>query len=189
MSLERRSSGRSDELFVAPPLSNSALRSATLSMRIRSYCFALVLLACGHDPRPVIPCGPEPDFIVSISAEDGSLARDTVVRVYYGGGDSEHPEEFRIDADTPHFVLFCDVTDSAGNVIDAGVPGAGGEGGATSESSEPVEGIRCRMWTDGSAQLEVESSLHPTQRLNLTPKKNECIVTTEFLLKRGDAGM
>lgn len=126
---------------------------------------------------------------MSISAEDGSLARDTVVRVYYGGGDPEHPEEFRIDEKAPHFVLFCEVTDSAGNVIDAGMSGSGGEGGASTESNEPVAGIFCRMWTDGSAQLEVESSLHPTQRLNLTPKKNECIVRTDFVVKRGDAGM
>jgi hypothetical protein len=158
-------------------------------MWIRPWSLALLLLACGHDPPPAIPCGPEPDFIVSISAEDGLLPRDTVVRVYYGGGDSEDPEEFRIDEQAPHFVLFCDVTDGDGNVLDAGVPGAGGEGGGSSESSEPVAGIRCRMWTDGSAQLEVESSLHPTQRLNLTPKKDVCIVSTDFLLRRGDAGM
>lgn len=126
---------------------------------------------------------------MSISAEDGSLARDTVVRVYYGGGDPEQPEEFRIDERAPHFVLFCEVTDAAGNVIDQEIPGAGGEGGASPENRESVAGIRCRMWTDGSAQLEVESSEHPTQRLNLTPKKNECVVTTDFVLKRGDAGM
>lgn len=126
---------------------------------------------------------------MSISAEDGSLARDTVVRVYYGGGDPKQPEEFRIDEMAPHFVLFCEVTDSAGNVIDAVIPGAGGEGGASPESREPVSGIRCRMWTDGSAQLEVESPEHPTQRLNLTPKKNECTVATDFVVKRGDAGM
>jgi hypothetical protein len=158
-------------------------------MRIRFWCSALMVLACGHDPRPVIPCGPEPDFIVSISAEDGSLSRDTVVRVYYGGGDPEHPEEFRIDEQAPHFVLFCEVTDSARNAIDAGIPGVGGEAGASHENRDPVQGIRCRMWTDGSAQLEVESSFQPTQRLNLTPKKDECTVPTDFLLKRGDAGM
>lgn len=111
------------------------------------------------------------------------------MRVYYGGGDPEHPEEFRIGESAPHFVLFCDVIDGSGNVIDAGISGVGGEGGERNESQESVDGIRCRMWTDGSAQLEVESSAHPVQRLDLTPKKDECTVTTDFVLKRGDAGM
>jgi len=157
-------------------------------MCIRFWCSALLLLACGHDPRPPVPCGSGADFVVTINAEDGLLPRDTVVRVYYGAGDPEHPEEFRLDATTPHFVLFCELIDREGNAIDGGISGVGGEAGAGSDIADPVEGIRCQLWTDGSAQLEVESSLHPTQRLNLTPKKNVCTQQTAFSVKRGDAG-
>lgn len=149
-----------------------------------------LFMACGPDPRPPEPCNGKPNFAVLITAAEGPLPEDTVVRVHYGGG---APEEFRLAEPGIQRVLFCTVTDREGNPADAGVgsgapAGAGGEGGAATTAGE-AEALLCQLWSYGSADLEVETAEYPMQeRLRLRPDDRTCTVDVELELTRGDAG-
>jgi hypothetical protein len=131
---------------------------------------------------------------VLISAVGEPLPKDTVIRLYYGAGDPEHPEEFVLaDPGIPK-VLFCAASDRQGNKIDAGLPsqGSGGEsgaGGARGDETVSVDALSCDVWSFGAAELEIETASYPDQmRVSLTKKKGVCTVHSDVELERPDAG-
>ena len=156
----------------------------------------MIVVACGSDPKPTEPCKEgRPDFELLIKAAVGPLPEDLVVRLEHGAGEEEY---VLANPGTP-VVLFCDPSDREGNVVDAGAPqahggggagagGAGGEGGATSR--DPVEALFCRIWSFGSARVEVETVVYPmVEPLDLTHKEDVCTGQAELELEMSDGGM
>lgn len=158
-----------------------------------------VPVACGPDSRPPKPCGDEPDFVVQISAVEGPLPASTKVIVTYGSG----REEYAADAPTRPEILFCDVTDEDGVPIEAGAQPGAGTGGAGSVPSEGeggsaglangsgIAGLRCTLWTQGPATVEVVAEGYPELREDLRREEDgTCTLTKELeLLPEPDAGI
>lgn len=169
------------------------LGGALLARRL--IYLSLFVGACGPDKKPAPPCPSGPDFEVLISAEGEPLPSDTVVRLYYGAGDPEHPEEFVLaDPGVPK-VLFCSAADRDGNKIDGGLPepggggGDGGEGGVGGGKIVTVEALLCECWSFGSAELEIVTASYPDQeRVALKKKQDVCTVHSEVVLEKPDAG-
>ena len=165
----------------------------------------LVLLAlvasCGPDPEPPA-CHGGPDFSVLITAPNGPLPLETVVKLYYGGRAPEDPEVLTIaDPKTPQ-ALFCYVSDKHG-AYDAKGPalgskssataqstgGAGGEAGAGGVNDGTIPALVCNLYTDGSARLEVVTAYYDIARLELALKKGVCTVESSITLESTDASM
>jgi hypothetical protein len=155
---------------------------------------ALVRLAagCGSDPYPAEPCESGiPDFEVLIQAAVGPLPRDLLVRVEYGGGEEEY---LLADPGTP-VVMFCDHADRQRNTLtDGGLGGSGGEGGGGGQGGSTkfrgVEALLCKIWSFGSARIEVETMAYPdTMPLELTRKQNTCTVKADLELSLPDGGL
>ncbi|HEY3499682.1 MAG TPA: hypothetical protein VGK73_33555 [Polyangiaceae bacterium] len=164
---------------------------------VRRLTYLLVLVAaCGPDKKPQQPCPTGPDFEVLISAAVGPLPSDTVVRLYYGAGDPEHPEEFVLANPGVPKVLFCSAADREGNKVDGGLPsqtaasgGDGGESGAGGEKNVTVDALLCECWSFGSAELEIVTAEYPDEeRVALKKKQGVCTVTSEIVLEKPDAG-
>ncbi len=155
-------------------------------------------LACGPDARPEKPCGAEPDFTVLISAVDGPLPASVKVIVTYGSG----REEYVASSPTRPEILFCDVTDEDGVPLDGGADpssGAGGAGGAAGEGQGggpsgarrkgAIEGLRCALWTQGPATIEIIAEGYPDLVEELKREEGSCSSTKELeLAPEGDAG-
>jgi len=168
-------------------------------MRVQGLLLASLLLGCGPDPQQPQQCGGVPDFSVTISAKDGPLPTDTVIKLYYGGRSPNNPEVLTLaDPLTPQ-ALFCYPLDSSGKYNHdepaigakktsslAEVAGEGGEGGA---GSSEYTGVGCDLYTDGSARLEVVTLMYGTNLLELTPNKEHCTVPAELVLEMMDGGM
>jgi hypothetical protein len=151
-------------------------------------------VACGPDSRPPKPCGTEPDFTVLISAVDGPLPASTKVIVTYGSG----REEYVTGTEARHEILFCDVTDEDGVPIEPGAGGAGGGGGTESEGEggSPaarrkggIEGLRCQLWTQGPATIEILAEGYPDLIEDLKVEEGFCSLSKELeLAPEADAG-
>lgn len=154
---------------------------------------ALVQLApgCGSDPRQQEPCQAGiPDFEVLISASEGELPEDLLVRLEYGGGEEEY---LLANPGTPA-VMFCVKADRDRNPLDAGSGGASGEGGGGGEggaaSARGVEALLCEIWSFGSARIVVETLSYPmTPPLELTRKQDVCTVKADLELSLPDGGV
>jgi hypothetical protein len=179
-------------------------------MRYRSLAPLLAFVAsCGPDPEP-IECHGGPDFSVLITAPDGPLPPETVVKLYYGGRAPADPEILTVAAPATPQALFCYVSDknvSATNgVYESTGPalgskatpatysngGAGGEtgaGGAGGADDGTLEALVCNLYTDGSARLEVVTASYELTSLDLALKKGVCTVSGSLVLEIGDAGM
>jgi len=174
-------------------------------MRYRSLAPLLALAAsCGPDAEPK-ECHGGPDFSVLITAPDGPLPPETVVKLYYGGRAPDDPEILTLAAPSTPQALFCYVSDKNG-VYDAKGPalgaksmaaahslgGAGGEtsaGGAGGADDGTLEALVCNLYTDGSARLEVVTASYALASLDLALKKGVCTVSGSIVLETGDAGM
>lgn len=174
-------------------------------MRSCALLFAALVYSCGPDSPP-LPCNGGPEFSVLIKAPDGPLPSDTVVKLYYGGRAPDDPEVLTVaDPMTPQ-ALFCYPADKNG-AYDASGPalgskasamhtpsggagngGAGGEGGQGGGDGTLVA-LACDLYTDGSARLEVVTTLYGTQKLELALEKGVCTVKSSLLLEPMDAGM
>jgi hypothetical protein len=154
-----------------------------------------VPLACGPDARPKEPCGAEADFTVLISAANGALPIGTRVTVTYGSG----REEYVVGAPSRPEILFCDVLDEEGVPIEPGAGGAtGGSAGAGPEgegggfgvrSADGIAGLRCALWTQGPATIEIVAEGYPEISEDLRRGEGSCTLTKELVLApEGDAG-
>ena len=156
-----------------------------------------VPVACGPDARPQKPCGTEPDFTVLISAVDGPLPASTKVIVTYGSG----REEYAANSPSHPEILFCDVTDEDGVPLDGGTDpssGGAGAGGAATEGDGggpgarrkgAIEGLRCALWTQGPATIEIIAEGYPDRVEDLKREEGSCSLTKELdLAPEADAG-
>jgi hypothetical protein len=123
--------------------------------RIAALASLASTCACGPDPKPTAHC---PDvgatFAMVVSCSNGaSLPKDLVVEVQYGGG----VESYRLAAPERPRVLFCS-------------PGLARRSTAT----EPVATLRCELWTQGPATVELQTLEYPKLIEQLTPDPNGC---------------
>jgi len=153
-----------------------------------AHLLTLLLIACKEDP-PTPPDCSGPDFDVVITVLDAPLPAETVVSVEYGGGVME---EYRLTGQTECHVLFCSPSDREGNPVGdggqcrSGLDGFGGAGGEASGGA--LEGLRCKLWTDGPAKMTVETTLYPTVERQLSAKKGKCTVSTAIEIGPDDGG-
>ena len=177
-----------------------------MSLRRAAWLLGWGLLlppACGPDPEPPAACGAVADFQVTISAAGGELPSDTVVVLIYGSG----REEYQLsNPETPE-VLFCTPVDSEGREIEVGEGGEGGEGGETeggaggagrpgggaggahpTPATEGVPALRCMLYTQGPATLEISAGNYGELREEFELRRGLCTVEAKVELMRGDAG-
>jgi hypothetical protein len=174
-------------------------------MRLRWFLLSSALFACGPDAEPQDCVGAAmPDFDVLITAEYGPLPPDTVLRLHYGGRDADDPEELDLaDPKTPE-ALFCYVSDRMGQypkgepALGSGPPpavgGAAGDSGAGGEPAageppETIEALYCRIWTDGSAELDVITQTYGKVSVELETKRSGCTVEKVIPLMPVDGGV
>lgn len=173
-------------------------------MRLRFLLFASVLFACGPDAEPQNCSGTaQPDFDVLITTPYGPLPPDTVLRLHYGGRAADDPEELDLANPKTPEALFCYVADRTGRYpkgeaplgssapgVDgaAGAAGAGGAGGA-SGAGGAIEALYCRLWTDGSADLDVITETYGKVSVELETQRSGCTVEKTVELMPADGGM
>jgi len=167
-------------------------------MRLRSLTLLAPALAlsCGPDAKP-LECHAGPDFEVLISAQYIPLPSDTVIRLHYGGRAFDDPEELKLAAPGTPQALFCypaarDGTydhgaEALGSDRASGAGGAAGAGGESNVSG-PFEALLCKLWTDGSADLDVVTQMFGTTSVKLETKKRVCTVESVLELAPPDAG-
>jgi hypothetical protein len=161
------------------------------------WCWVLCLAlgpSCGPDPEPVVCQGA--DFEVLISAPDRPLPSDTTIRLHYGGRAFDDPEELVLATPGTPQALFCYPANRYGVVV-AGAPalgstvaaadGASGAGGSD-DGGAPLEALLCKLWTDGSADLDVASPTYGMVSVKLESKKRVCTVKSVLELRPADAG-
>ena len=175
-------------------------------MRYAALLLPALVFSCGPDSPPV-PCnGGVPEFSVVITAPEGHLPSDIVVKLYYGGRAPDDPEVLTVAEPMTPQALFCypadknGVYDASGPAIgakptaahtqsgSAGNGGAGGEGGQAGGDGT-LEALGCDLYTDGSARLEVVTMLYGTQKVELALEKGACTVKSTMVLEPMDAGM
>jgi hypothetical protein len=150
-------------------------------------------VACGPDHKPDEPCE-GPTFNLVVRAEPGPLPPDTQINVHYGG--NQEGETYALgDSRTPQAV-FCDEDTTAGGAPAASEPNAptSGAGGAPNEvpPDDGVQALRCRLYTQGPARLDVTASGYTTiedQRLPLDTKERcEIAAAVVLMPEKPDAG-
>lgn len=117
----------------------------------------------------------------------------------YGSG----REEYVADSPKRPEILFCDVTDEDGVPIEGGsgsYPNAGGagslpsenEGGSANQPDEnTIAGLRCTLWTQGPATVEVVADGYPELVEDFRREQDgSCTLTKELELSpEPDAGI
>ncbi len=150
--------------------------------------------ACGPDHRPEKPCD-GPSFNLVVSTETGDpLPPDTRINVRYGGNPDGEPYALGKPR-TPQAVSCVEDTTPGGrssSPAPADVAEAG-QGGAASTSHADVWALRCGLYTQGPARLDVTATgYEPIEDLSLSfERRDHCEVDEPVLLKpqKLDAGM
>src|SRR5690606_964064 len=136
-----------------------------------------------------------PAFDVRLTAADGSLPRDVRVSVTYGGSNTESfPAQSRREND----VLCCVRGEGEGLSFNPGTCGQPVEADASLPAKTSASDlIRCQLWTNGAAQVEVDASGYASVDEILVAKADEefaeCAVwetqAVDISLGRGDGGV
>jgi hypothetical protein len=158
-----------------------------------SFALLALLQNCGPDTRQRDLCNePHPDFVVVITPVGATLPADTRVRVLFG---SSLIEDYHLNQSNNSEVVFCHASSLDGGPLDTTEAGAGSDAGqadaapdAAGVDSPPVEALRCELWTDGGATIEISSASEPTVRRVLTPLADQCTVSEVIDLDQSDAG-
>jgi hypothetical protein len=152
---------------------------------------------CGPDHKPEQPCD-GPTFNLVVKAESGPLPADTRVNVRYGS--NQEGEAYALgEPRTPQAVFCTEDTSLGGASPSAGnepSDAAAGSGGAATAEPEPldngVQALRCRLYTQGPARLDVTASGYEPiddQALSLDSKKRcEVEIAVELKRQKPDAG-
>ena len=140
------------------------------------------LWACGPDPKPEEPCN-GPTFNLLVRADGGPLPSDTRINVRYGANQDGEP--YALGKAGPAQAVHCTEDTSPGgqpsttdDQDDAGNAGQGGSG------NEPVWKLRCLLYTQGPAHLDVTASGYaPVKDEPLSlDGKHRCEVPERFTL-------
>ncbi len=156
---------------------------------------ALPFVGCGPDQKPSLPCE-GPTFNLVLRAPSGPLPADTRLLVKYGGNNDG--EAYELGTAPQPQVVFCSEEASAPGGNTAATPGAGGvaatdptdlAGGAAGEAGarglpeDGVQALKCRLYTQGPARLDVTASgYEPILEHDLTLGKVRCAVDVEVVL-------
>ncbi len=149
--------------------------------------------ACGPDHRPDKPCeGPSFNLVVSTETGD-ALPPDTRINVRYGGNPDGEPYELGKPR-TPQAVSCSEDTTGGRSAAPAPASTAdGGQGGAPGTADVGVWALRCGLYTQGPARLDVTATgYEPIEDLPLSfERRAHCEVDEPVLLKtqKPDAGM
>jgi hypothetical protein len=152
---------------------------------------AALFAACGPDHKPDEPCD-GPTFNLVVTAEPGPLPPDTQINVRYGGNQEGEPYALG-DTRTPQAV-FCVESTTAGGAPSASEPVVAGAGGTPNEATADagVQVLRCRLYTQGPARLDVTASGYvPVMDLPLSlDRKKRCEIQFPVVLvpEMPDAG-
>ncbi len=153
------------------------------------FCMALAWLlvcACGPDPKPGPPCeGPTYDLVVKTDSGE-ALPPDTRLNVRYGG--NHEGEAYALGENPTPQAVFCDEDTTAGGASGAGgaAGDAAGAGGAPALApSDGVFALRCRLYTQGPARVDVTATgYEPIEEQDLTlDEKKRCQVPVEVELQ------
>ena len=146
-------------------------------------------VACGPDPKPEEPCS-GPSFNLVVRTAGAALPSDTRINVRYGG--NREGEAYSLgDTRTPQAV-FCTEDASAGGAPTGGPqarPSAASsgepDGAGNDDTAESVWALRCRLYTQGPARLDVTASgYEPVEDEALSlADKNRCRVEVEITLE------
>jgi hypothetical protein len=115
--------------------------------------------ACGPDHKPDEPCD-GPTFNLVVTAEPKPLPPDTRINVRYGG--NQEGEPYALGDTRTSQAVFCDEDTTLGGASAVSEPtgATAGAGGAPSEAPavDGVQALRCRLYTQGPARLDVTAS-------------------------------
>lgn len=119
--------------------------------------------ACGPGKRPPEGCD-EPTFRLVLRAESGPLPPDTLLNVRYGS--NQEGEPYTLGKPARKQAVFCDEDTSVGG---GGAPsddgsgeptpgGAAGASGTETPEGADVWALRCRLYTQGAATIDVTAT-------------------------------
>jgi hypothetical protein len=155
---------------------------------------ALPFVACGPDHKPTEPCE-GPTFNLVVRADPGPLPPDTRINVRYGGNQDGEP--YALGVARTAQAVFCDEDTTLGGASSTGDPSSAGAGAGGAPNQKPSEdgvlALRCRLYTQGPARLDVTATGYVTiydQPLSLETKKH-CQIPFPVVLmpEKPDAGM
>ena len=128
---------------------------------LSALTLALLNVSCSSDDGRK-ECTLRPAFELTVRAASGPVPDDMRLKVKYGGGTEEYSVS---DTTQTQEVVFCQRRDPDGGVPEAGLP---------------VGEVFCKLWTQGAADLTVESSKYPKLERTLEAKADgDCILTVE----------
>lgn len=143
----------------------------------RTFWLAIALgtaAACGPDARPEEPCN-GPSFNLVVRAEKGHpLPSDTRINVHYGANQDGEPYALG-EKNNPQAVRCTEDTSPGGAPSTETHQAAAGEGGAPSTNgSDEVWALRCLLYTQGPARLDVTATgYEPVDNLLLSLERKE----------------
>jgi hypothetical protein len=149
--------------------------------------------ACGPDRKPGPPCD-GPTYELTVRAENAPLPGDTSLNVRYGG--NHEGESYALGKKHSPQAVFCSEDTTQGGATSDPEPsataGAGGAAPGAPDGDESVWALRCRLYTQGPARIDVTASgYEPITEQDLTLEDGDrCRVEVEVELKlQLDAGM
>lgn len=152
--------------------------------------FALVSAGCSSSPPSSPTCpGPRAAFHVIITAKNGPLPSDTVVKVAYGGGIEEY--DLASPPDQPE-VVFCTKVDADAGAGSGATDGGVNDAGTPDAGSGPVAALSCDLWTNAAATINIQGSGYPVLEQQLEAEKDDCGIKTvdySLVLGAGDGGI
>lgn len=153
----------------------------------------MTFAACGPDPRPEEPCN-GPSFNLVVRTEKQPLPEDTRINVRYGANPEGEPYTLG-EKGSPQAVRCTEDSSPGGAPSDAGEAegGDGGSGGSGGGGPGGVWALRCLLYTQGPARLDVTASGYETidDRALSLDRKHRCDVDVDITLEpqQLDAGM
>lgn len=126
-----------------------------------------------------------------LTAENGPLPADTRINVRYGGNRDGEPYALG-DTRTPQAVFCKELTSPPGGAEPQANAGAGGTGDGATPPEANVWGLRCRLFTQGPARLDVDAEgYEPIEDESLSfDDERRCEVEKPVELKRSlDGGL
>ena len=141
----------------------------------------IAVAACGPGKRPPEGCD-GPSFNLRVTAEGGPLPADTRINVHYGS--NQEGEPYALGQHARKQAVFCDEETNQGG---APAGGDGGDGATPPESgtSADVWALRCRLYTQGPARVDITATGYlPIDDYNLPfADDDRCDVDVDLVLQ------
>lgn len=148
----------------------------------------LGVTACGPGKRPPEGCD-GPSFNLEVTAEGGPLPADTRINVRYGS--NQEGEPYALGQHARKQAVFCEEDTNDGGAPAASADSAAGAGqagasGADTGTSAEVWALRCRLYTQGPAQVDVTATGYvPVEGRALSfDDDDHCDVEVDVVLER-----